>query len=346
MGEWFEFRPVDSWMFRDGRPFDQNDAGAAEARSIFPPWPPTAIGAFRAAVWQGPLDGDWKSEILGDGTDWQQAGTLGPLSFGPQILLRDGKPLYPAPLNLLRGRDGELTLLRPGPAQECDLGEQVRLPEPDKRLEGAKTLDEHFLTASGMEKVLRGEVPDKDDLVKLDAIFTREERVGIAINPETRRVIDGALYMASHVRPKPGISLAMRCAGLMEGHAPGGLIALGGEHRAAEIVKGAAVALPQGPAPREGRLLVVALSPVVLEHLPGPGEALAGLGRVVSACLGRPVRIGGWDSQGRRALPLKLALPAGSVWFLEGAAEGVAPAAIGLATDWGFGAIVTGRWEG
>jgi len=345
MGEWFEFRPVDSWMFRDGRPFDQNDMGAAEARSIFPPWPPTAVGAFRAALWQGPLKGKWDKAALGDGTDWQTDGVLGPLSFGPQILLRDGEPLFPAPLNLLRGKDGRLTLLRPGPALECDLGKAVRLPEPAEPLEGAKTLEEHFLTAAGMEKVLRGELPEAGDLVPPDDIFTREERVGIAIDPDTRRVREGALYMASHVRPRPGVSLAMRCSGLAEGHAPSGLVALGGEHRAAEIRKRAGIALPRDATSDGGHRLMVAITPVVLERLPGPGEALAGLGRVVSACLGRPVRIGGWDSQNRRALPLKLALPAGSVWFLE-QAEGEAPDAIGQARDWGFGAVLTGRWEG
>ncbi len=347
MGEWFEFRPVDSWMFRDGRPFDQNDMGAAEARSIFPPWPPTAIGAFRAAIWQGPLGSKWDKAVLGDGTDWQQTGTLGPLTFGPQILLRKGEPLYPAPLNLLRGKDGRLTLLRPGPALECDHGNAVRLPEPAEPLEGAKTLEEHFLSAAGMERRLAGGLPEAGDLVRPDDIFTREERVGIAIDPDTRRVRDGALYMASHVRPKAGVTLAMRCSGLAEGHAPAGLVALGGEHRAAEIRNlDDDVLLPRGPAPQDGRRLVVAITPVVLDHLPGPGEDLAGLGRVVSACLGRPVRIGGWDSQNRRALPLKIALPAGSVWFLEEAGEGKAPEAIGLASDWGFGAVLSGRWEG
>lgn len=345
MGEWFELRPVDSWMFRDGRPFNQSDAGAAVAHGIFPPWPPTSVGAFRAAVWQGPLGGKWDEVALGDGTDWQKEGVLGLLSFGPQILLRDSQPLFPTPLNLLRGKDGRLTLLRPGLAQDCDLGD-VRLPEPAEQLEGAKTLDEHFITASGMEKVLKGGTPASGDLVAQKELWGGETRVGIAIDPKTRRVREGALYMATHVRPKPGISLAMHCFGLAEGHAPDGLIAFGGEHRAAEIRGRDEVALPKGEGAREGRRLVVALSPVVLARLPGPGEALEGLGRVVSACLGRPVRIGGWDSQGKRALPLKLALPAGSVWFLDQADEADAPGTIGLASDWGFGAIVTGRWEG
>ena len=39
--------------------------------------------------------------------------------------------------------------------------------------------------------------------------------------------------------------------------------------------------------------------------------------RVVSACLGRPQRIGGWDSLARRPLPLRSVLPSGSTLFCE-----------------------------
>lgn len=122
----FLISPSDTLFLRDGRPFNQDDEGLAEARSIFPPYPDTLVGAFRAAAarragWRD--DGNWKGRsgpdgqafeaVLGDGLD-----TLGALSFGPPVLLRrwrDGyERLFPPPLSLLRrAEDGTLHLLRP-----------------------------------------------------------------------------------------------------------------------------------------------------------------------------------------------------------------------------------------
>ena len=380
MDNWLEIRPVDGWMFRDGRPFNQSDSGAAEARSVFPPWPPTVVGAIRAAVWKGALQNAWDPARLGDGTDWQEEGVLGPLRFGPLLVLRNdrpestdadkARPVFPMPLHIMYKDEGTsvtLTSVAPGPAQSCDLGggaqaeQGVRLPRIRHPVEGAKTLEGHFVTARGMRAILRGGLPRGiEDIVPLQELIGREPRVGIAINPETRRVHDGALYMATYVRPAEGVSLALACQGLERDLGPRGLAALGGEHRMAEITPRAPVSLPAPVAPEGGRRLVVAITPVVLDRLPAPGEALGNLGTVVSACLGRVVRIGGWDSLNRRALPLKLAVPAGSVWFLENApedggeyppgAEGQAgtqamPATIGEATEWGFGAVLLGKWE-
>ncbi len=341
---WLSLSALDTWMFRDGRPFDQSDAGAAEATSIFPPWPPTVVGAVRAALWQGLPGGKWDKSLLGDGTDWAEEGTLGPLSFTPPILLRDGKPIYPAPLHVLRGGADAMTLLRPGEAQSCDLG-QARLPEPDAPLEGAKPLEGDFVTAEGMARILAGGLPEVGDIVEGGSVFSREARVGIGIDPSSRRVREGMLYLASHVRPAPDVEICIGLSG-WKNSLPERLIAFGGEHRQAALAPREDVVLPGAQSPKGGRRIAVALSPIVLEALPGPGEDLAGLGNVVSACLGKPLRIGGWDSQNRRALPMRLALPAGSMWFLEDAGDHAASAAIGLGTKWGFGALALGKWEG
>lgn len=44
------FDPFDTMWFRDGRPFEQTDAGLAEARAMFPPSPATLSGAALAAM--------------------------------------------------------------------------------------------------------------------------------------------------------------------------------------------------------------------------------------------------------------------------------------------------------
>ena len=61
---------IDTVMFRDGKPFNQADAGASLAASVFPPYPPTLTGAVRAAIWNalGGRKEDWDKTLLGDGT--------------------------------------------------------------------------------------------------------------------------------------------------------------------------------------------------------------------------------------------------------------------------------------
>ena len=70
-----------------------------------------------------------------------------------------------------------------------------------------------------------------------------------------------------------------------------------------------------------GRLAMVALTPVDIDPpLAGRRVDIPGLnadGRIVSACVERPLRIGGWDSALRRPLPLSNYLAPGSVIFTE-----------------------------
>ena len=95
----------------------------------------------------------------------------------------------------------------------------------------------------------------------------------------------------------------------------------------------------------------VDLDPAVI-HEPRPVEELGGA-RVVSACLDRPLRIGGWDSRHLRPLPLRNTLAPGSVLFCEAAGgtslNAVKRSALGLfqigaRTRWGFGLVAIGAW--
>jgi CRISPR-associated protein Cmr3 len=345
---WLQLAPVDSWMFRDGRPFNQSDEGASEAVSVFPPWPPTIVGAVRAALWKGPLCGKWNKDKLGNGTDWSKSGTLGPLSFSPPLLRKGDETLFPMPLHILQGPDGNLTRLAPGPGLDCDLGKSIHLPVVQTPMPGMEPLEDHFVTMEDMKRILADGLPGKNDIVKSADVFARENRVGIGIDPATRRVNQSQLYMATHVRPAGDVSLAIGISGYDDG-LPEGLVPFGGEHRAAQIGQPEnGPDLPALPPGNGNKVMLVAISPVVFEGgLPQPGDDLAGMGKVVSACIGKPVRIGGWDSNARRSLGLRHAVPAGSVWFLEGDAalpeDGIAR--LGMATEWGFGWALAGRWK-
>ena len=363
--------PVDTWFFRDATPFLAGSATQSNVASLFPPYPGTVVGALRAALamtqgWSG--RGRWPEEIcrvLGDGPE-----DLGHLSFDMPFLLRDGSPLYRVPRHLLglNGPGGWTpgSFLRPGLPVTCDLGSAVRLPEAssaDSHFEDFKAGDHHWITPAGMNSVLRGELPSQDEVMADGLLWSTEFRIGLERDRNTRSAVEGMLYNVQHVRPGRGISVGARIFGLPEGWAPpfGELISLGGEGRLAECREWNAELSLDSPLDSiidAGRVAVIALSPLDLEEdICSGGRPLDDSGqlRVVSACLDRPQRIGGWDSLNRRPLALRSVLPAGSVLFCEvrEAAEfertvsaGNGVLRLGARQQWGFGLATLGVWPG
>jgi CRISPR-associated protein Cmr3 len=179
-----------------------------------------------------------------------------------------------------------------------------------------------------------------------------ESRVGIGIDQNTRTTSNAQLYMASHIRLQPGVRLYVALNRWTGSDFAKALRPLAGEHRMALIEQGEAVALPDAPACLPGgRYCVIQISPMVLKTMPKPGASLEGLpGKLVSACLGKSVPIGGWDSNAKKPLPLRLAVPAGSVWFMQCDDRNehitVPETGIGIGAAWGFGQILVGRWQG
>lgn len=72
--------------------------------------------------------------------------------------------------------------------------------------------------------------------------------------------------------------------------------------------------------------------------------------RIVSACVGKPQKIGGWNMAANAPRPLTCYIPAGSVYFCQ-APEGeitnikqMHRQKIGLKTEYGFGHVLIGIW--
>lgn len=363
----FLFTPLDTWFFRDGRPFDIGPLHTSVV-SQFPPPPRTLIGALRFALARGrgySGRGSWSAEtaeVLGDGPH-----DMGKLRFGGAFVLSDGEPVYPMPL-LVRGtriqdaagRPGfrPETLLAPGAPVLCDLGE-ARLPSPVHRDTGLQTGSSFFLKTRGMDAVLAGAVPAAADVVSSESLFTLESRVGLARDDRKHTANDGELYTATHVRLKEGVSLALEVEGIPDDwvRTCPRVIGLGGESRMAEL--DVAAPLPQLRTPEttgaaSNRVTVLLLTPLHLggETMPRPRQEIPGLPgvRVVSACLGKPVLWGGWNSLERAPLPLSPYLPAGSAWFCTvdaGDAERLRArhwTCLGKDAALGLGVVALGTW--
>jgi CRISPR-associated protein Cmr3 len=367
----FSISALDTLMFRDGRPFNQGDEGASAAQSSFPPPPPGVVGAIRLALaQQNGFDGraGWPEAALGSGVNWQAADSqLGPLQFGALRLARqktsDGtlEYLYPAPLHLALAKHvkkdaEEHIFLLPSHEFETDLnnGAKVFLPAAPEDYVGVKPLTDCFLTKAGIVAVLNGKVPSQDQVIKADELWSAESRVGIGIDAVTRMVNDGQLYTASFTRPKDDLVVVQPVVGIAESLTFKTCVQrLGGEHRMAQInhletlqnlpQRSEKFSKPNG----KFQYAALAIAPVFLDEMPKPGTAISGLpGTLISACTGKPVSMGGWDSQAGTPLPMRQILPAGCVFFMEThEAPTESPAIIGKAGAWGFGHVLIGKWK-
>lgn len=364
--------PADTCFFGDGVPF--SDFGLQEdVIGVFPPHPPTVVGALRAALarargWDG--RGRWPrslDETLGDGPN------LGRLKVEGPILLRNGEPLFRGPRHLLgvdiydereRINWNPRAMLRPGTTICCDLGDEVRLPqlypgtvtpEDERRLKPSP-----WITQDGLREILKGNLPTPSNVRHDNDLWSEEPRVGLARNHDTRTAKEGALYSARHIRVRPGVTIGAQVAELPDSWdwPWGAMIPFGGESRLCELMPwNESLAVPHvlGDLAEHGRLLVVALTPLDLNlRLGGKLEFPESYGTVtlVCACVDRPQRIGGWDTRNKRSQPLGSVIPAGSVLFCESEdpqrlrqalADGPPPR-LGARQTWGFGLVALGTW--
>ena len=365
----YQLTPLDTLFFRDGRPFNLGETGQMEVEGIFPPSPTTVVGAMRAALakangWDG--RNGWSDDIkaeLGDGRN------LGGMRFGGPHLLHNGESLFPTPLSLLgkqiesaeNGMRWILTHLSPGNALDTDIG-TVRLPQAAKVLDeageevkGLKELN-GYLTPEGMRRVLAGEELESSHVVARDRLWSTEPRIGIKRDPTSRTTKEDSLYQIQHVRLREGVSLAVTISGT--NWQPQNPALLGGEGRMAWLEPTEGVTLPQAPDLQPDgdiiRYIVTLITPAAPpdESWRKAGIGLFGLpGKIVSACVGKPVMIGGWDSLSRKPLALEPHLPAGSIWFIEANASDkqlildLHGKHIGEKAAWGYGQILIGTWR-
>lgn len=387
------FDPLDSLFFRDGSPYQQGETNQSGTASMFPPAPPTLVGAIRAACARvlGWKSGNWceNKEIckqLGNGEDF-----LGKLHFRGPFLVRckssssevagdKTELLFPAPANLIGkikkpddkpGNENDkptvesLTWLSPSSnALDCDSG-SARLPKvvANPRSEDAILLYEKgwWITAEGLEQVLQNKRPDEKHLVHQNQLWSKEPRIGIARSDDSRTTKEGAMYSPSHIRLKKGVSIAMEVGGLSQKckeALPTQPQPVGGESRACWLrLCEYSLPFPKLPewntAEETLHYTATALTPVAVSKPPTPEEEnYAGLpGRIISACLPRPMILGGWDSLECKPLPLKPYLAPGSVLFLEAGIEYIKEVkalhnnTIGDRTNWGFGLVAIGIWN-
>lgn len=382
------FEALDTLFFRDGNPMNAGESGWLQSQ--FPPTGQTLQGAIRAAILDelganikafqnGEIcleNGESLKEEIGD------ASSIGNLNLTGPFLQKDEQLLLPAPLDLIKNSQDVFSLLVPADAPiECDMG-LVRLPEPRKPGSGYKALDGNYLSHQTMEYLLNGDTDQikPDHLIPLtadkpddeNALTDREPKIGLARNNQTRTNIEGMLFAIAPIRPRAGIKLILDVKGLKKGRLKCGQFAykLGGEGKLAKIsipeqcqdMKFPSCVLNELAKTIQFKMILTTPGhmqnggwlPFDCESTENINGWLGGIKNcqliIVSACIGKPLKIGGWDLKNHRSRPLQSFIPAGSVYFCEAKPDQIENikalhnSKIGHLTEYGYGHILIGKW--
>lgn len=380
--------PNDVLFFRDGRPFDAG--GDHIARLQFPPNPVTFYGAVRAALigqlgsfqeFRNESANPQLKEVVGyvvkKGPSGEQtteaiAGSLRISDFGI-VTWRDGQGsrLFPVPLDIaLHKESGMYFILNPEKVDSkkrkmnlphSDLCVLTSPDATDKILETPSG----FLTQDGLNVYLSNEQLTSKHFVAVSKVFEREYRVGIERSTKTMTAEEGQLYSIEFARLAANVGFCVEVTGMNgveETFKQHKLLRLGGESRSARYQEASWNSLTVPPV-TNGRFKLILLTSAIFTTgwLPDGIDAASLKGTIagcsvtlIAAAVGRPVGIGGWDIVGKKSKPMRRAVPAGSVYYLECTDKSATPSTepngfihIGEEqyTKQGLGQAIIGTWN-
>jgi CRISPR-associated protein Cmr3 len=325
-------RPMDVWLFRDGKPFRAGEDHAAE--TLFPPSPFTLQGAIR-------------TKVLADrGVNLAEFAKNGERNPDPEVGYGDyfGKLRLLGPL-LMRCKDGKWERLIPMPTDVVKVGNRYELLRPNLNLPFTTNLPENlpdkslqllwartgeriseakgWLPESEWERYLQGQAPEQ--VVTPGKLFTFEPRFGIAIDADKGTTQEAMLYQARFVRLTKETALWAEVDGVSLNE--GGFLRFGGEGRAAvyEALSQQESLRPLSQfnfASNSNRFKVVLVTPAWFSGgwQPKDGDWSKVFGasvQLVGAAIPRPLLLGGFDVAKGVPKPMRAFVPPGAVYFFE-----------------------------
>jgi len=330
--------PNDVLMFRDGRPF----AGGEDhfARCVFPPYPSTFYGAIRSHI----LSVRWPEfKRFRDSRDIpedlrKEIGT--PETTGEMMISRfsiaerthNGRVglLYPMPRDIVQDKDTkDVFKISPQDLNTSDI--MSNIPHGLNyawlyREEVIETIN-GYLSTGEMERYLSGGIPSS--WKKADEIYEKEPRTGILKDRARRSVQTGGLYSVEYLRLNNGIGFAIEV--LNTDLLPSsGVMRLGGDHRSAFYKTTTWDDIRTDPIrqviEQNRRFKLLLTTPAIFKQgwlpswmdratLEGTIDTLRV--KLLGACTGNSVGVGGFDLVKGMPKVMKRAVPAGSVYYFE-----------------------------
>lgn len=332
--------PNDVLMFRDGRPFSGGDDHFA--RGTCPPPPSTLYGAIRSYI----LSLKWSEFDSFANNDqsildniMKEIGTPnkpGTLTLKQFLLAKNWvagvEPVYPMPKDISwqKGHSKKKMFIL-SPRKLTGINIKTDMPQGLLYMwypmQEALEQSSGFLSSSDMEQYLLCKTPQ--NYINQKDIFDSEERTGIRKNRLARSVEKGGLYSVGYFRFQKDTGFIADIEGV-QSMPKQGILRLGGDHRSARYVEVTWNDIPREPIKRmvenTRRFKLVLISPAIFSNgwLPGFIDSQTMEGQIggvnvklISACVGRPIGIGGFDISKKMPKVMKKAVPAGSVYLFE-----------------------------
>ncbi|MBI5192711.1 MAG: type III-B CRISPR module-associated protein Cmr3 [Nitrospirae bacterium] len=333
--------PNDILMFRDGKPFSGGDDHFA--RGTFPPQPSTVYGALRSHILSIA-----RTEYDKFASDYD--------SIPEHVKKEVGTPAENGCLTIrqfavAKKEDGCIQQYFPMPRdiakEKGKENDSLYVLKPDDKLHGKIMTDlpaglQHvwfpsenalesvtgFLSQAEMSVYLSGRTPDK--WTENKRLYETEERTGVRKNRTKRSVETGGLYSVEYYRLNVNVGFTVEVEGTQLLPPESGILRLGGDNRTAFYTKAAWNGIPAEVIKKKisetGRFKIVLTTPAIFTNgwIPGGIDSntrngfLNGLEvKLISACIGKPIGIGGFDLVKGRPKDMKKAVPAGSVYYFE-----------------------------
>lgn len=208
-----------------------------------------------------------------------------------------------------------------------------------------------LLNLQGLERFLRGEPVRAGELVEQNELVGFDHRTGIAIDASTLTARESQLYTSSYLTlawtSEWQAVLYVELTVPPEGEAAVGrlrTLRLGGESRCVAVQTCQPVRWPDVE-PSDGERWLVVLTTPGLFELGWKPKRLEG--RLVAAAVPEGFGVSGWDLARGGPKPARFAVPAGSVYFLDGPATGLPDSLADQPLDrqQGWGCYVRGVWR-
>jgi CRISPR-associated protein Cmr3 len=184
-----------------------------------------------------------------------------------------------------------------------------------------------FLSSKEMTDYLAGKVPST--IAELNDLFVTEERTGIRKSKTTRSVETGGLYSVEYFRLNENVGFIIEVDNtkLLP---DSGILRLGGDNRSAGYAKASWSEIPVDAIKKKIAetkcFKLVLTTPAIFKNgwLPEGLYSNTMQGQIngvevtlISACIGKPVGIGGYDFVKNQPKVMKKAVSAGSVYYFE-----------------------------
>lgn len=309
-----EIKAIDTLFFKDGKPFSMGEE--TWAKGVFPPYPSTLFGLLNSIIVSNDLS---QLSELKKSSDLKTG-----LEITGYLLVLDGKAAFHPPLDLYAKKGEKLETayalsLLPRPDNLVSEYNYPYLMRTSQQIKTEDVKGKILLDMDSFNGWLNGTF-QKFNSSLLSDYMEEEPKVGIGRDFDTRTASEGLLYRVAMKRLEGrNGKLSILIKYTLPDKLGNGLSRFGAENKAVEYVNGKFPNIPFPASLSDNRFKIYLATPAIFEEGAYPKKWFEEFGlKLLTASIGKPEAIGGFDIVARRPKVMRKAVPAGSVYYVQG----------------------------